>query len=227
VIHLYSQHKTGTTLLGKIFRELKIPFEGDPYSKQGPPKDLDCVGIHTVRNPYEVIVSGYLYHLKCHERWCIDKSYVFPTNSIFNGKNYNFDGKSYQKKLKSLQPDDGLMMEIEEMSQYAILAMYNWDYTDPRILNVKLEEFMDDYEQTLRQVLTHLQIKDIDSALRKCARFNIYDKPICQTGFITNTKHDKQRYKKYLKSQHYNRIKKIYPDDLFSKLGYSCEIHSN
>ena len=55
--------------------------------------------------------------------------------------NYNFNGLSYQNKLKSLNTEDSVNFEIEGRSYNTILDMYNCKFNDYNFcLNVKLEE---------------------------------------------------------------------------------------
>jgi len=80
-----------------------------------------------VRNPKEIICSGYLYHKKCKEKWAIKKngnyySYWkdnhFTKESLVENKKYLDFAKSfsnaipYQKKLQNLSLNGGIIISI-------------------------------------------------------------------------------------------------------------------
>lgn len=96
-LYLCCYHKTGTILLANVFGEIcrefgwrfevdlgrveRIPPEGDvllfahslvDFQREAP---QSYVGAHLIRDPRDVIVSGYLYHKRCREEWCVHEAF--------------------------------------------------------------------------------------------------------------------------------------------------------
>ena len=114
--------------------------------------------VHVVRDPVEVLVSGYLYHrrLPPDEGWLHQPA---PGNS---------DGKSYGQVIENTEkttPLAGIEAEIamaDDELRTLVLAFRDCD-RDLNCLNVKLEDFHGDkFDVTLENVLRHLQFRDSD-----------------------------------------------------------------
>jgi hypothetical protein len=84
-------------------------------------------GIHIMRDPRDMIVSGYHYHKWTYEDWVHR-----PDGS----------GVSYQQKLNRAERHDGLFMEIDHFIFFYRETLERWDVTDPDILEVSYEELM-------------------------------------------------------------------------------------
>jgi len=78
-----------------------------------------------IRDPRDVVVSGYFYHLWTKENWA-------------NNSRLEFDGKSYQQYLKSVSVEEGLIAEIDEC-KFVFRQMQKWDYENPAIMEMKYE----------------------------------------------------------------------------------------
>ncbi len=133
-IFIFGYHKCGTKLLGKIFSSLCLRFGWKYVSVPGvtdkiPRADLvfflhsqvdyeklpeNFIGIHMVRDPRDVIVSGYLYHKRTTEAWCISKNFQtsapikypqIPNSQMYRTEAWKIDyikklnGMSYQEKI--------------------------------------------------------------------------------------------------------------------------------
>jgi hypothetical protein len=88
-------------------------------------------GTHMVRDPRDMVVSGWHYHLRCTEDWV-----VTPLE--------RFGGRSYQDLLNSLDPHDGLMAEIKEMTRRTLVHMARWNYEQPEFLELRYEDLLTD-----------------------------------------------------------------------------------
>jgi hypothetical protein len=84
-------------------------------------------GVHIMRDPRDMIVSGYHYHKWTHEEWVhlLDDA-----------------GQSYQEKLNQADKRDGLFLEIRHFISYYRQTLEDWDISDPSMLEVSYESLM-------------------------------------------------------------------------------------
>jgi len=69
----------------------------------------------------------------------------------------------YRKNLQKVDKDEGLFMEFEfRKGQFE--AMYNWNYSDSRILEIKMEELIRSPFETMVSALSHLNLVDANSS---------------------------------------------------------------
>lgn len=120
-------------------------------------------GSHMIRDPRDVVISGYHYHLWTQERWANTKiadlgpdiaAYwpLLPVKDILH--------LSYREYLNSLDKEAGLMAEISRASSTDIRDMVHWDYSNLYILNFKYEDIMRDEEGMFRRIFTHYGFND-------------------------------------------------------------------
>ncbi len=100
---------------------------------------------HMIRDPRDIVVSGYLYHLWTDEAWANT-----PTDE--------FSRKSYKEHLQSLDQAEGLLAEIRRV-RYLLPHMLDWDYNNPRVFEIKYEHILDNEEATFREMFTHYGFK--------------------------------------------------------------------
>lgn len=93
-----------------------------PWSEIGPYR-----GIHVMRDPRDMIVSSYHYHLWTNELW----AHVPDEN-----------GQSYQEKLQAVDKTEGLFMTIRHFIYFSCETLENWDMDDPDILEVSYDALM-------------------------------------------------------------------------------------
>ena len=189
-IHIYTHHKIGTALTSKVFREIAtyygLKFVDSPGYNENI-EDADIVhywhaqisdeirnsnhkGIHIIRDPRDVIVSGYLYHQRCKEEWCINQDFEIVENISYPQVDYSqehlsqedkvsylnsLNGKSYQENLKTMPQDEGLVFEMDGFAGRTIGDLLGWD-SNPNILEIKFEELLADYDEKWLAVFTHL-----------------------------------------------------------------------
>jgi hypothetical protein len=85
---------------------------------------LGCLrGFHVIRDPRDVAVSAYFSHLHSHT------TDDFPR--LVN----------HREKLKSATKDEGLLLEFE-FRREGYGAMSNWNYCQPNVLELKMEEMV-------------------------------------------------------------------------------------
>lgn len=105
------------------------------------PLDLRYRGFHVIRDPRDIVVSGYFSHLNSH-----------PTNE------WN-DLIEHRNVLSRLNLADGLSAEIEYAHRW-IDAISTWDYTRENILEIKFEELTVRAQDVFVQIFTFLNLID-------------------------------------------------------------------
>ncbi|MGA8261304.1 MAG: sulfotransferase domain-containing protein [Arenicellales bacterium] len=191
-ICLFCYHKAGTKLLTKAFSEIcaanHLRFRGCSGKQTQVPADADVilfrhslidvsriskpfVGVHIVRDPRDVIVSGYLYHRRTTEQWCINTDFSLtppirrprvPSSQEHRPREWKVSylkslaGKSYQENLLQISQERGLMFEMDNHGAWTIESMMEWKYNMPNILEITFENLMNDYDGTLRRIFAHI-----------------------------------------------------------------------
>ncbi len=86
-------------------------------------------GVHLIRDPRDVVISGYFSHLKTHPK---------------NGSIYKF-----REKLQKVNLNKGLFLEMDrEEDNFG--HMYNWNYDEENIYEVKLEKIKGNKDEILK-----------------------------------------------------------------------------
>jgi len=207
-IFLCCYHKVGTVLLLKVVQALcsefgwssrfvlgrigTVPTDADIVLFLHSLVDLDSVavpyvGAHFVRDPRDVIVSGYLYHMRCQEEWCTNQD-LDPTSPIRFPKVpysmvhrseqwkkqylHSLGGRSYQENLRSLDQRDGLLFEMRNYGSWTIEGMLNWNYSRPNMLEVRFETLMGEFDATFKTLFESfgLSAQDVSRASRIAAK---------------------------------------------------------
>ena len=129
-------HKCASTWMGKIFYGIQsatgwsIKYGLDPSQKiniigNAKYKFLESydsfIGVHLIRDPRDIIISGYHSHRKTHptDKW--------PQLIKF------------RDKLTSVSFSEGLILEMDFIAHH-LEDMMNWNYDDPNILELRFED---------------------------------------------------------------------------------------
>jgi hypothetical protein len=107
-------------------------------------------GTHIIRDPRDLIVSAYFYHLKTDEDWC----------RLPNPATGLPQGVSYQQHLAGLDREAGLLYEMCNVSGGVIEAMGRWDYADPRFLELRYEEVLGNEKEQFERVFSWYGLDD-------------------------------------------------------------------
>ena len=103
----------------------------------------DFVGSHMIRDPRDVVVSGYFYHLWTNESWA-----HVPSSE--------YDGQSFQQYLNSVNQSDGILAEINRFANYVDdYGLRHWNYSDDRIIEIRYEDLIKDEESVFQQIFRH------------------------------------------------------------------------
>lgn len=110
-------------------------------------EDVDTLpelrGFHVIRDPRDIIVSGYFHHLHSHRE-------------VVNGIVWD-ELPPHRKRLRELDHDEGLMAQIEFSYPY-IHTMATWNYQQPGVLEVKMEDLVTEPLKRWTQICTHLDL---------------------------------------------------------------------
>lgn len=99
------------------------------------------VGFHVIRDPRDIVVSSYYSHMNSHPTkfWGVEWPELVP----------------HREALKSMSHDDGLLKEME-FSGWMIDTMDTWDYEQPGMMEIKMEDFTADPVTWWIKVFDHL-----------------------------------------------------------------------
>lgn len=179
-----------------IYEHLLLPLK-KPYK-----------GFHVVRDPRDVIVSGYYSHKTSH--------------SVKNrfGKEFLIHRR---EQLKNITKEDGLLLEIE--NGYSLRNMNTWKYDDPNILEIRFENLISDPVSTFQNVFTFFELEIDDKILKNAIDFFSFKK---LSGGRENGQEDVSNHfrkgipgdwKNHFNEEHKKTFKKNW-GELLIKLGY-------
>ncbi len=123
------------------------------------PIDLSRLGDYRIsrfiRDPRDLVVSGYFYHQKGLEAW---SNRISATREEWRTAGdiprALRDGESYVQCLKRLDQEDGLITEMEYRAPH-FRSMLKWPTTDPRIRLWKYEDILGHEVQVMDDVGAH------------------------------------------------------------------------
>ena len=126
--------------------------------------------IRMIRDPRDIWVSDYLYHLRCDEGWC-QNSDIDPTPPIgwpqvdYSVAHWPEDwkrrylerlgGKSYQQNLLDRSRADGLAFELDGYTDCTFTTMRAWGLNRAEALDIRLEDVMRDFDGEMLRIFAH------------------------------------------------------------------------
>ncbi len=188
---VFCNHKVGTRLFGRVMA-LAAPLLG--WQRQAvrglvravkPEADLVVFahslvgfdlaalphrGIRVLRDPRDIWLSGYLYHRRCSEAWCVQVPGEPPSPIRFPHVPYSrqhmpeawkraylagLEGRSYQQNLLDRDRAAGLAFEETRYAAWTLEALADWPQ-DPDTLDIRMEEVAADFDGTMARVFRHL-----------------------------------------------------------------------
>jgi Sulfotransferase domain len=177
IVHV-AHHRIGTVWFGKIMslvaRQFGLSFQRVVRDAAVPDAEVllynhsrlferahleSFRGSHLIRDPRDVVVSAYHYHLWTDEEWV-------------NIPRAEYGGMTYQQYLRSLEPEAGIAEEIRRSAGSHLAEMGEWNYRQPEFLELKYEDVMADQASHFGQIFRHYGFKpaavgrSVDVALR-------------------------------------------------------------
>jgi hypothetical protein len=119
-------------------------------------------GTHFVRDPRDLIVSGYKYHLWTEEKWCRDPAFNWTSlvaHPYFARYIENDSSKfpaniSYQTYLNRLDAEKGMILDLL-WRQGGFEQMKIWNYHNERILEMKYEDIIGNETAVFSRIFEH------------------------------------------------------------------------
>ena len=250
-IYIFGYHKCGTKLLGKVFLQLSLKYGWEFVSIAGsvdktPNADIvfflhsqidynklpkKYIGIHMVRDPRDIIISGYLYHKRTAEKWCVNKNFQtekpivypqIPNSQMYRTEQWKQDyiksleGQSYQEKINALNVEDAIIFEMNHYGKWTIEDMLKWDFEKVNCLELKFEDVMANYDEEMMKIFNHCnlsetQIKVAKAYADKEDMNKMSKKDIDKNPHISSVK--TKKWERYFSENH-----KIYFDRHFSEV---------
>lgn len=99
-------------------------------------------GSHMIRDPRDMVVSGYHYHLWTEENWA-----RVPRDE--------YNGKSFQEALNDAGKKRGMILEMERFCREDLQDMLRWEYDDPAFLELKYEDVIADEASHFEALFEH------------------------------------------------------------------------
>jgi len=111
---------------------------------------------HFVRDPRDLVVSGYFYHRRGAEAWCRTGWPDEDAWRVVNGTVPDSlpPGMSFAEYLSSCSEEEGLMAEIEFRKKH-FDAMEAWDYSNPRCLELRYEDVIGNERAAFARMFDH------------------------------------------------------------------------
>lgn len=225
-----THHKAGTYWLRSIFQEI-CSYHAMIYTKGGKqdllPEQFDVYfqnnsvfndlesfkvpfrGIHIIRDPRDIIISGCFYHQKADEKW------LHITDK-------NFQGLTYQQKINSYKDlNDKILFEMEHAGKETITRILNWNYNQPSFYEIKYESLIKDIDLKLfHEIFLFLGFPGsvMPSLLSIAYKNSLFSKQIKPSEHVRSGKSN--QWKKYFNPKLRDRFVELFGDGLI-KLGYT------
>lgn len=99
----------------------------------------DFKGFHVIRDPRDIVVSGYFSHLYSHpeQDWL----------------------KDHRARLKEVTKEKGLFLEIE-FEKFNFDALSDWDYSRSDVLEIKMEDLSESPYETMVEAFQFIGLAD-------------------------------------------------------------------
>lgn len=172
-----------------------------------------------IRDPRDLVVSGYFYHKRGAEAWCTIQTPKAENLRAVNGcvpralKN----GESIAECLQRLDLEDGLLAEIDFRAKH-FASMLEWPENDKRVAVYRYEEILGNERMVMSQLADHLRL----GRIRKWLAERLAEKYSARNQ-SQKTKHirnpESAQWKKYFTPRVEDYLNASHPG-LVAKLGY-------
>lgn len=158
-------------------------------------------GVHFRRDPRAMIVSGYIFILS-----------AMKTKP-------NKENKFY--RLLSMSEEEGIIYYLKEYAYDHIMDLYNWNYNNPKFLEVKYEDVITNFDQEWTKIFNFININPVHLKIAQMNDINrLKTKEIEQNNHITNKNINLNLWKEHFTPRIIKEFKDLFPQDLLQKLQY-------
>lgn len=121
----------------------------------------DFRATHFVRDPRDLVVSGFHYHRRGVESWSRVKDPTAKDFAIVNGciPEGMGPGLSFSEYLAGLDAESGLIAEME-FRQKHFESMANWDYENPNCLELRYEDIIGNETEAFERIFRHYELDE-------------------------------------------------------------------
>ncbi len=163
---------------------------------------------HLIRDPRDIVVSGYHYHLRTGESWV-----HVPDD--------RYQGLSYQAFLLGLDEHDGLMAEIERSARSTLADMDAWSDSGPAVLELRYEDFVRDEKRAFTDLFRFYGFNDtaVDRGSRIVEQFSRQHGPHAADVDPHVRSGEPGEWRSQFGADHVARFKEL-TGDLVVRLGY-------
>ena len=122
----------------------------------------DFRGSHMVRDPRDVVISGYFHHRRTSETWVLQ-----PREE--------YGGRSYQQHLNGLDREAGILAEVERSASTVVRDMLSWRYETEGFLEIRYEDLLLDEEAGFRRLFSHygFSLQSVECCVATARRFSL------------------------------------------------------
>jgi len=133
--------------------------------------DLDRLGdfrlTRFVRDPRDLVVSGYFYHRRGAEPWCTmedpaDEDWEFANGRVPEG--LRSAGGSFAGYLQARSEEDGLLAELEFRRPH-FDSMTAWPTAHPDVVTFRYEEILGHELEIFRAIFDHYELSPVERRL--------------------------------------------------------------
>ena len=221
-----THHKTGTNWLRKIFETIaskqqlnfylgeqsSLPLDTQIFFQEHSMVSLNKLskykGLHIIRDPRDIIVSGCFYHAKSDEPW-LHKPQKWYGNMTYHQKINSYN--TFEEKL---------FFEMDNCASWTIDKIAEWNYQQKDMYEVKYENLVMDQNLFIFHHIFHF-LGFTENILLDCL-YVAYENSLF-SGKVSPTKHIRsgkiQQWKNFFNREHKSKFKAKF-GDLLIQLGY-------
>ena len=225
LVVICTHHRVGTVWFHNVFNAIaaeyglscrkvnrgKVTAHADILLDQHSEVDLSRLppfrGLHIIRDPRDIVVSGFFYHQWSKESWLKE-----PWAEL--------GGRTYQEHLCALPPAEGLSFEMEHVSAKTIRDMLKWDYTNPAFHEIRYEDLLQNEDVVFSEIFHFLGFRKQADSLSICIadRFSFNRLTGRQLGEVRAGSHLRSgqigQWRNIFTSAQKKRFTQLFPDAL-------------
>uniref|UniRef100_A0A7S3X6W7 Sulfotransferase domain-containing protein n=1 Tax=Emiliania huxleyi TaxID=2903 RepID=A0A7S3X6W7_EMIHU len=158
--------------------------------------------VHAVRDPLELVLSGYSYHLRTTERWA-------------NRPERRWNGTTYRRYLNALPLEAGLLAEMRHSARDNLKTMPRLHArvgARPCTLTLRFEDFSRDWEGTLSSLWALLGVREaaqLAALARVSEKHNVYRHNTTRGRHVSSTSSDRRTAMRQLLRRNRDAIARI------------------